>query len=427
MKLSKYNLKVRYDDNIIILNKLSREYIMYPKDKEEKIDNILENLSQKEYSLEDAKIILKMSKVGIIVDDYDDEIIKLSHMINKVKYQDKKLLLVISPTMDCNFRCTYCIEERKETYMTEEVEENIIKFVENMSKLVSSVQVSWFGGEPTVVMNTVNRINKSLKEICDKNGCEYSITMTTNGYLLSSEVLDELKNYNIRRLQITVDGDQEHHDKRRMLANGDGTYNVIMQNINNAVDRNINILLRVNVDETNVDSINILFDSIPLEKRKKINIHISNLFQSKNAIKLYDVYKRIIDKGYILKYYFKQLQFCEGAFTNSFTIQPDGNIGPCQIGYDSNIRFGEITKGGNIKISNKNTYYKFKEISPLNDKECLACSELPVCLGGCPVARFNNNKLCSKHDDAGITHDEMLKLEVYCKIKNNTLNQECVI
>ncbi|QSX05340.1 radical SAM protein [Sedimentibacter sp. zth1] len=427
MKISNYNLKVNFDNHIIIFNKLSKKYVIYSSDKEELVTNIITNISSSNFEIENANILLKLGKAGIIIGDKEDETNKLSYLINKTKYQDRKLLLVISPTMDCNFRCPYCIEEHKNTYMSEETEDNIIKFVEKMSKLIGCVQVSWFGGEPTIALKTINKINRKLKEICNANGCEYTITITTNGFLLSDNVLDELNKYNIKRLQITVDGDEEHHDKKRILANGSGTYKTILSNIINALDKNINIVLRINIDEDNKDSVYALLDAIPYEKRKKVMVHISNLFQTVEPIKLFEMYKMAIDKGYIFKYFHKQLQFCEAGFINSFTIQPNGEIGPCQIGYDSNIKFGEITKNGNINVTNKSDYYNFRQSSPLDDDECLECDDLPLCLGGCPVSRFKGNKKCAKKDKLGITISELLKLEIYSNMKNNLIDKECIL
>lgn len=428
MIISKYNLKVDLDNGYnVIFNKLTRKYIIYPNSKKEKIALVIDNLNKQEYNSDEANVILKLAKAGIIVDDNDNEIKKIAYMINKSKYQDKRLLLVISPTMDCNFRCTYCMEERKRTYMTEKIEDNIIKFVEKMSKQIASIQVSWFGGEPTIVYNTVNRLNHNIKEICDKNGCEYSITMTSNGYLLTDEVLDELLKYNIKRLQITVDGDEEHHNKRRMLANGHGTYKTIMYNLNNAVNKGINVLLRINVSEENIDSVTKLLDDIPYENRKKLNIHISNLMQNDNPLALYNLYRKAIDKGYRFKHFHKQLQFCEASFANSFTIQPNGEIGPCQIGYDSDIKFGELTDNGNVRITNKKDYYDFIQLSPLDDEECANCDNLPVCLGGCNVSRFRGKKKCINKDKLGININELIKLEIYSDMKNDLINTECVI
>jgi len=39
--------------------------------------------------------------------------------------------------------------------------------------------------------------------------------MTTNGFLITSEILSEMKKLNFESFQITTDGDKKHHDQTR--------------------------------------------------------------------------------------------------------------------------------------------------------------------------------------------------------------------
>jgi len=47
--------------------------------------------------------------------------------------------------------------------------------------------------------------------------------MITNGYLLNEKNIDFIINNEIKFLQITIDGNEEIHNKRRYLKNGNPT------------------------------------------------------------------------------------------------------------------------------------------------------------------------------------------------------------
>lgn len=64
------------------------------------------------------------------------------------------LNLIIMPTEDCNFRCSYCYEEHKNGTMSINTAESIVKYVtKNISKY-TELHVVWFGGgTPNVKRN----------------------------------------------------------------------------------------------------------------------------------------------------------------------------------------------------------------------------------------------------------------------------------
>ena len=72
---------------------------------------------------------------------------------------------------------------------------------------------------------------QELIELCEEKEITYSAGIITNGYLLTKENAERLKECQVGRVQITLDGPKEIHDVRRPLVNGNGTYDIIMKNI----------------------------------------------------------------------------------------------------------------------------------------------------------------------------------------------------
>lgn len=75
--------------------------------------------------------------------------------------------------------------------------------------------------------------------------------------------MEKLDKYSIRSVQITLDGSQAQHDTKRFFANGKGTYAKILENVSLLLQlSNVHVLLKVNLDKTNIDFYSELRDRI---------------------------------------------------------------------------------------------------------------------------------------------------------------------
>lgn len=95
-------------------------------------------------------------------------------------------------------------------------------------------------------------IKRMLHKACqygDEYGCKITSDITTNGYLLNEQNIREMKQLNVKSIQITIDGDRESHNKRRYLAGAGETYDKIKENLIKVSEQNIFVILRINIDE----------------------------------------------------------------------------------------------------------------------------------------------------------------------------------
>ncbi|MEW6456917.1 MAG: radical SAM protein [Acidobacteriota bacterium] len=156
----------------------------------------------------------------------------------------------ILPTLGCNFQCIYCYKSSQSNtrFMSKEVMDAIVTYVKKTIKPTTKhLSVSWYGGEPLLAMKQIEYLSSSFIDICNKNNInEYFSHITTNGYLLTRKNLNTLLKFKINNLQVTIDGPEDIHNKRRVLKNGTGTYKRILTNLKYAISRNINITFRIN-------------------------------------------------------------------------------------------------------------------------------------------------------------------------------------
>ncbi len=419
MKKSKYNCLINLEnEDILLYNTLSRKYILIDKSEEQKYMKLYDKVKiQNQYfDKEEADIICKMFQKGILIKDDLNEIDVIEFNENKIRFGDQYYYLVLQPTLACNFRCTYCYEEHREDCLDDILSERILKYIDNISKRVKHLRIGWFGGEPLLELNRIITFTREAKEICKRNNCHYSATITTNGYLLNEETISCLEELSIGSVQVTVDGYKKYHDEKRMLENGEGTYDIISENLKKLSYKNIKINLRVNADEENYNNIIEIYNIIPKENRRKCSINMSNLFKNNGKLDFYDLYLNAINKGYAFYNTTNSFMTCEVCVKNGITIEPTCEVVPCSMASEKGYTFGKIDEHGNLIMENKNFFYGLKNTTALKSKKCAECIMLPMCMGKCKLSRYLNPDICNMRIPDGLSLEEIIKLHYYSDI-----------
>lgn len=239
---------------------------------------------------EEKGIINHLKESGIIIDDDVDESRVLENWFNRIKYQGKSLHATILTTYKCNFACTYCFEERvKQPKSLDEAESNqIIKWLKHqvVKNNLKSLRLMFYGGEPLMNPQAIRQIASDLYPWAKENNIKFSFSITTNGSLVKSasggsacggpDLMEELSKIGLRSIRITLDGDKEHHDKRRPYLDGRGTFDAIIANITRMTDK-IKIEVGSNFDKENILNLYKLLDYLD---EKGLNKRISNMIFS---------------------------------------------------------------------------------------------------------------------------------------------------
>ena len=310
-----------------------------------------------------------MAKAGYIIPSDKNELATIKFERERARYNTSTLTLSITPTMDCNMRCPYCFETRNNLVMSKETQEQVISFVKgylNNNKNIKRLFVDWFGGEPLLYKDIVYSLSKQLIDICAEKDIAYSAGTSTNGSMLDVETARKLvDDCKLAYAQITIDGFQEIHNKRRILANGDDSYSIIMANIDACKDI-IPIIVRVNVDKENLDEIERLVTYFLEEKgwtdRPKFyvtpvytndntcGIDSSVCLQNEEFAQIYDMSNRAIyalNRDSVINNLIptRKKIFCSAEMVSNFLIDPEGYIYNCHhhVGMTER-RVGHITK-----------------------------------------------------------------------------------
>lgn len=403
MKTSQFNVMMPYKTATIIYNTFWDTCIMMPTD-----SNIKKLLDKGMNSVGINEIPQDLLSNKMVLPNDFDELKLFDQRLRTVNEDKTDFILTINPTLSCNFRCWYCYENHAgKRMMTQQDVKGIINLLRRIysRKNIRNVQLSFFGGEPLLgFRNIIKKVIDAAQAISQKEGKTYSVSMTTNAYLLSKEVVDYLKEHFLQCLQITLDGNRDRHNKVRFLANGQGSYDVIVKNAKEAVRNGLKVVLRLNIsEETDLDINQMLaeFNDIDNEHRAYLSFYVQKVWQSspKVGMLVNNIIKDIRNSGYTCQLfdisYHTINNTCYADKKQHIIINPNGKIYGCSAKdfSESNIE-GKLQSDGTIVFNA--TRRKRLQYSPLDNSACRSCKILPICMAGCKqkIAEASNSNKC---------------------------------
>lgn len=430
MKWSKYNILFKSEKyGYLIYNSITNSFAEIDKSTYQELKKIKKSPGEYNFKRYPA-LYLQLRKTKILIDNNEDEellnVIKLKRL---TKYYDNtNLHLTIAPTLACNFDCIYCYEEsRRPIHMDEKTEDKIIEFIKRFGKL-RYLSIVWFGGEPMLKFTRICKLTEKIKKL----NIPFFATMITNGYLLKESSIGKLHDLKIKHIQITIDGPEEVHDKRRKLISDGKTFNRIINNIENLLDKwKGKLCIRVNVDKDN----RLIYSQTYRYLRKR--------FKGKDFV----IYPGIVHDGpgvnpdlvcmfdrddiadftieQYNKYGIDELQFypqsqnfgCVATIKNGFVIGPEGEIYKCwdDIGVKDMV-VGSVFEN---KPWNMNLLANYMVgTNHFEDHNCKNCFYFPVCDGGCAHLRLLNKYGKENYDTCLKFKDRLPEmLEIYYEKK----------
>jgi uncharacterized protein len=303
------------------------------------------------------------------------------------------LELIILPTEQCNFRCTYCYEDFEIGHMKENTVEAVKKLIMARLPGLSDFTISWFGGEPLMAKGTVYELTEFAKSACEQAGVRFRSVMTTNAFGMDRATFDRLTSLGVRRYQISLDGDEEQHNKTRKLMSGRGSFQKIWANLLEMRSNpdQFSILLRLHIHQENIESIRVLLgrivDEFGGDSRFQIfmkavgnwggdSVKSMALMRDSSAIirefeELLEARQWFANRGGNSTE--SQFSPCYAARSNSFVIRADGALAKCTVAFsDPRNRVGVINDDGTLTIENEKMRNFMRGFQTL-DEEALHC------------------------------------------------------
>jgi uncharacterized protein len=343
----------------------------------------------------------------LVADDLD-EIALIAARHEAARADRTALSITVELTEACNFRCSYCYQAHAKEHLDSDVEERAIRFLERKIAELNHLHINWFGGEPLIRLRTLRQFSERLRTEAQRHGCQLTQFITTNGYLITRDLANELKAMGISNVQITLDGARGSHNRSRPLASGRGTYDRVLDACRYIVEQGIELMVRVNLNKTNVDTIEELLQDL-IDKGvtpDKAVIHIvraidhGNLDSAASSICFKNAefahrWGKILE--IVARYGFGTPTIAPISYNCPFDLEQavmigrDGSLRHCS---STSHEIAQIGPNGE-EISLNETYSRVKTRRPTDDPMCRDCRYLPLCMGGCSYLRELGQESCN--------------------------------
>lgn len=401
MKASRFNVIVPQQDSggALVQNTLYGSRTLLRKDEVDGVRALLRDPGSTDGDPAELRDGLVRQK-HLIEDDVDE--MSIVRERKRAGMQDtNRLDVILMPTLDCNFACTYCYERHEPSLMSEETERSVRRWLGSEIPKHKVTLLSWFGGEPLLAYRQVVSMTKYAVDAAANAGVGCVAHMTTNGSLLDPARSLELVAAGLRDFQITIDGSREAHDGFRPGRNGSGTYDRVFRNVVDLVgtDPRVNVSLRVNFNHRNLETIPGLLQAFPERVRGQLRPVFEPIFGSPcvsatanirgEAISaaLADDYALASRLGYNVVHGVSstghgKLVYCYAERESQVIVSFNGDVFKCSVDeFSSDRRLGYIREDG--VLIKERRWGEWMSGVDLFEKACDDCLYLPTCMGGC--------------------------------------------
>ena len=409
-----------------------------------------DKLKSKEEVLENLKGKYDLDEVSEAYDEIA-ELVKEEVLYSKDQYEeiahssmddrDYIKAICLNVIHGCNLRCKYCFADEGEYHghqgvMSADTAKKAIEYVVKRSGPRKNIEIDLFGGEPTMIMDTIKEIiafARSKEKEWNKN---IRFTMTTNATLLNDEMMDYMDK-EMGNIILSLDGRKEVNDNVRIKVDGSGSYDDILPNIKKMISKrtkgktfyvrgtftrnntdfyeDIMAMINEGFREISIEPV-VLEDGHPLAIREE---DLPEIFD--NYDKLFNEMLRRKREGDEFNFYhfnidlqggpcvYKRISGC-GAGFEYVAITPQGDVYPChQFVGNEEFKLGNIYEDTfDNKLSKK-----FKIAHIYNKPKCKECWARFYCSGGCQANNYNFN------------NDLTIPYEIGCKMQKKRI--ECAI
>ena len=421
MKYSKYNIfsKIRDSENYFIINLLTGNADILNPDEARKVEDL-----KKGSTSDTGEFTSELSGKGYLTEEAEENHLYRNRYLDFIDSRDKDEIQIFFVTnYSCNFACSYCYQDQYNNPRYELSNEIIDSFFSYINRKFSERKkyITVFGGEPLLNSPKQKALISRIIEKSNESGLE--ISFVTNGYFLE-EYIEILANGKIREVQVTLDGTELIHNERRFLKGGEGTFNKIVRGIDAALEKSININLRMVVDKANISNLPDLAQ-FAIEKGwtksslfktqigRNYELHHCQSAPDKlfDRVSLYEhIYKLVKEHPFIAEFY--KPAYSVSKFLSENGELPDPLFDSCPacktewaFDYTGNIYSCTATVGKadeslgtfHPSVTLKNEIVnQWEERDVTSIKVCRECSLQLACGGGCgSIAKNRTGTICS--------------------------------
>jgi uncharacterized protein len=357
-------------------------------------------------------VLAEIAGAGMLVPGTADEF-RRARVTHEIESRSTNVLhLVVMPTEQCNFRCTYCYEQFLRGEMEPGIREGLKRYVEQKARRIEKMSVSWFGGEPLAAPGVMRELSESFLESCRKYDVDYVANVTTNGYFMTPELIPELLAWQVKSFQITLDGPPRTHDSQRRLMGGGPTFDQIFRNLQAlmATDAEFILYLRINYNQQVLRELPELLGLLAKEFGGDSRLCVvprpvgywggpnDGCFDTGDSGDMFDVMEMALRYGLRSAHFLKTAMqphgsVCYAANPHSLVVGADGTLYKCTVALDDDRNHvGRLHPDGRVELD-MDRFGLWVTQDEIGDPGCQKCFFRPACQGNaCPWERIKKGE-----------------------------------
>ncbi len=261
MQPSMFNVQVPVRDTgeVFLMNTLSDAQLLVSTD----VSELLARIGRGDTGVnpDERETIDTLVENGFLVESRAKERESLDQYFVNMREDAEQMKVTVLTTLQCNFACDYCFQGDHGDYnkfaakMSLDTARQVALWIERRLDEVrpAKFHLTLFGGEPLLNLPVGYYLAERVHALCAERGIPQSLSVITNGLLLTPEVVDRLLQYGLSGVKITLDGDRDTHNRMRPLRGRQGTFDRIIENVRRVAPK-VDITIGGNFDETSWDS-----------------------------------------------------------------------------------------------------------------------------------------------------------------------------
>ncbi len=405
----------------------------------------------------DPSTIEQLTRRGYLTTDAaEDEYARAARVVSTLhEARANALSFTIVPTYNCNLRCPYCFQNDLRTelmstkndagvtsgnglslrllndepvlkVMSFDMADRILAGIEKLQDDLDEApppEIGFFGGEP-LLPETYDVVKHIMDESRARFGSTDFSAVTNATHLRHfDELLGPVNSGLISSIQITLDGPRRAHDTRRVGDNNSPTFDVIIDSIKFAADKDVTVAIRVNVDRDNIEELPELADDLIAEglaDAPKVRPYVAAIADSKAATRALNLFStpqlikalEAIHEAHPQSRMFKakadsmrldierlferqntwipnRFEFC-GAHTGMYVVDAMGDAYACwENAGETERKIGSFAEDGTYHAEDADEYWRSRTVS--SNPTCAKCRFAMFCGGGCAEIAFGRS------------------------------------
>ena len=289
--------------------------------------------------------------------------------------------LVFVTTRGCNLQCTYCHFDgptSPQNSLDIQRAKEIIKWTvkrrsqrKRETKKEQPLKIHFFGGEPFTTFELIKEIVEFTNKECLKHCIQPFYMATTNGVL--SESMREWISENFHKIILSIDGEQDEHDRHRPINKDHGSYQAVAKSADYFSKSKLELHIRGCITSETVHKMKSIASNM-IERWRPSSIKFEPLTENTLTV-LASIYPpKPIDfarnwyqtflhlRGTGVDFAYTPINPGEPRLTSclvgddAIVVHPDGSLNACYLSpndweaHDMDLKIGEVRSNGVVSI-----------------------------------------------------------------------------